>query len=200
MNLPHQLSDYLPATALVAIAIFIAREVLEASRRRNTEKRKIQAMKIVLARECELNLWTIRRFQMIFDHAPGLHQKNSKKSVRVEERPYGYLARMRDDDYETSVPVPDVHRDTISKLLMDTASLQEKLFKHVESAHDALSDLEHVRDSLVHIHETERDAGIDDMMSGLADYAKRELKDVEDALKDLYRYCTGQELKNPRLR
>lgn len=200
VNLPFNVSDLLPVTALVAIAVFIAREVLEWRRRSKAEARKIQAVKMILARECELNFSTIRRLQYIFSHASVIDEENSRRKLLIEERPDGHLARMFDeDDLEATVPVPEVHRETVAKMLIETAGLERNLFLNVEAAHDALSETEHVRSSLIHIHETEKETG-NEMVSGLADYATGELKNAEEALKKLYRFCTGEELTKARLR
>jgi hypothetical protein len=51
------LAALLPSTVIVAVALFVLKEAIEAVRRWRAQRRQIKAFKILLARECELNQW-----------------------------------------------------------------------------------------------------------------------------------------------
>jgi hypothetical protein len=51
------LPSILPVTVVAAITLFVLKEVLEFIKRWRADRRKGQAYRKVLARECELNLW-----------------------------------------------------------------------------------------------------------------------------------------------
>jgi hypothetical protein len=53
--------DWLSASVLTAIVIFILRELSEITRRKTSTGRQIEAYKIVLKRQCELNAWAVTR-------------------------------------------------------------------------------------------------------------------------------------------
>jgi len=88
----------------------------------------------------------------------------------------------------------------MSKHLFDIAALDRKLFAVFEPAYDSLATLEHVRESLVHIHESEDETNNPDLLRSLADYALGELAKTEAALGALYLHCTGKSLETHRLR
>lgn len=197
------LLPYLPATVVAAVLLFIAKEVIEAVRRYRADARKVQALKALLARECELNLWPIKSLRDIFKNVPKLDDENPEILVTIEQRPSGRaIARIRsyDGGSGSTRTVPDVHRDLMSKHIFEVAALDRKLFEVFEPAYDSLATLEHVRESLVHIHESEEEADNPDLLRGLADYGLGELKKVEAALGALYLHCTGKNLETHRLR
>lgn len=88
----------------------------------------------------------------------------------------------------------------MSKFLLEIATLDKKFFAALEPAYDSLAELEHVRQSLIGIHDSEQESGIDGLFRSFAVYALDELRDTEAALQSLYIFCTGNILKKHRLR
>ncbi len=193
----------LPITVVVAILLFIAKEVVEVVRRHSSDSRKLQAMKLLLARECERNLWAIKSLRGILINVPEPNEKSPQSFVTIEPRINGKsIAKITSHDGGSSGSrqVPDVHKELMAKYLFDVATLDSKLFAVFEPAFDSLAELEHIRESLVHIHETEKEADNPDLFRGFAVYALSEIDRVEQRLGLLYQHCTGKNLEMHRLR
>ncbi|WP_158080984.1 hypothetical protein [Pelomonas sp. KK5] len=193
----------LPATAVVAVLLFIARETLEYFRRRGADKRKVSALTHLLARECELNYWAIKALRYIAIQIPTDENPGEGMQVTIERKPSGRsYARIvsADGGTESHHPVPRVHRELMSKFLLDVATIDRELFVVMEPAYDALSHLEHVRESFVNAPEASDFIGQDGYLEGLAGFALDELLKAEDKIGRLYRHCTGNELTKHRVR
>lgn len=192
-----------PITALVAVLVFIFKEIFEYVRRRSGDRRKMRALTALLARECELNYWTVKALRTIFSEVHTTENPNPQTKVTVERtrsgRPYANIV-FDESRTETHAPIPVVHRELMSKFLLDVAMLDRKLFEAMEPAYDSLATVEHVRESLVNVQDAPQYIGEEGFLEGLAGYALNELRDAEAALGVLYQHCTGSELKKHRLR
>jgi hypothetical protein len=197
------LLSLLPATVVAAIAIFVVKETAEGLRRRSADRRKIHALKALIARECELNYWPVKVIRDILMNVPGPDEENPEVEVRIERRINGRpVARIRalDGGSESTRGIPEVHRELMSKFLLDIATLNGEFFAALEPAYDSLAELEHVRQSLISIHDNEQESGIDGLFGAFAVYALEELRSTEAELQFLYRFCTGNALEKHRLR
>lgn len=193
----------LPITAVVAIVVFISKEALEYFRRSGADKRKIAALTALLARECELNYWTIKSLRRIVTEIPTEESPGPQFRFSIEHKPSGrpYAKVVSSDGkLESHLGIPKVHRELMSKFLLDIATLDRKLFEVMEPAYDALAELEHVRETLVNIDDGAGLIPRDDFLAGFAGYAIVELKDAENAVGALYKYCTNRPLTQHRLR
>ncbi len=198
-----QFSELLPITAIVALVIFAAKETLEYVRRWRGDQRRLVALKTLLARECELNLWSVKSLRRIASEINTSERPNPGVVVTIQKTPGGRpYARVLTDDKQVGAhyPIPLVHRDLMSKLLLDVATLDKPLFQVMEPAYDALAELDHVRESTLAAPNAPEELGQDSYLEGLAGYALDQIKEAEDALGALYRHCTGNELTNHRLR
>lgn len=197
------LGSLLPATAVVAILVFIARETLELVRRRGADARKSAALTHLLSRECELNFWVIKSLRHIVQQIPSEENPEASGSITIERTPSGRTyARIvsADGGSESHLNVPKVHRELMSKFLLEIATIDKDLFAVMEPAYDSLADLEHVRESLVNAREAPDYIGQDGYLEGFAGFALDELLHAERNLSALYRHCTGKELTKHRLR
>jgi hypothetical protein len=196
------LYQLLPATALVAILIFFGREFLEGRRRRAADDRKIKALKTVLARECQLNYSAITRLQDALSSmlesgvaadAAGLSVSKSAAS--------GYVYMITDHNGSSLGGVlVGIQRDTFLKYLVEIAGLDEDLYSKCEIALDALSEADHVYQSLVHGPEKHFPSTLENYYEGLIDYGLRELTYSISGLQALYLVCTGSVLQQGKLR
>lgn len=193
----------LPLTAVVAIVLFVSKELLESFRRLQADRRKIKALKDLLARECELNLWVVKSLRRIFSEIHTGENENPQVKIEIHHKPSGrpFVKVFSDDGgLETHMGVPKPHRELMSKFLLDVATLDRELFLLMEPAYEALAHLEHIRESLVHAEEDSELIGQDNYLEGLARYALEELNNAEASLAALYKHCTGNELTKHRLR
>ena len=196
-------ASLLPAAAVVAIAVFLVKEALEFFRRRDANVRKLRALTALLARECELNYWTIRSLRRIIQEIPSNDDPSTQRQVEIKRRssgkPYAQIVS-HDGEFETHMNIPSVHRDLMSKFLLDIATLDKNLFAVMEPAYDALAEVDHVRESLVNIEDGTAFLSQQDWLAGFSGYALDELQEAEVLLGKLYDYCTGQPLTKFRLR
>lgn len=197
------LASLLPITAVVAVLVFLARESLEFFRRRGSDARKSKALTHLLSRECELNYWAIKSIRHIVQQIPCEENPEASGTITVERTPSGRTyARIVSTDAgtESHHNIPKVHRELMSKFLLEIATVDKDLFAVMEPAYDALAELEHVRESLVNAPEAPDYIGQDGYLEGFAGFALDELRDAEQKLSALYRHCTGEELTKHRLR
>jgi hypothetical protein len=195
-------SSWLPATALVAIVIFIAKEVLEVSRRSASERRRKEALRALLARECELNHWTIRTLQRIAGGLKDLAEPGTPEAFRVEFAKSGRIYACLNNKETGSgfkIAIPTVHRSHLHGSLLDIATLDKTLFMLAEPALSAVAEIEHVREGLMY-HGSTEDEEDRENADGFAEYAVGELDEAYVTIAALYAECTGKELSSVRLR
>ena len=192
-----------PVTVLAAVVLFLLKEAVEYVRRTRADSRKIHALKALLARECELNFWTIKSLRSILINVPKPDDGNPQIVVRVEKREGGVpVVRITSTDggVDSIRHIPRAHRELMSKYLLDVATLDKDLFAALEPAYDSVAELEHVRESLIRIEESAGEIDLDQFLGAFSEYAIDELKDAEEALARLYKHCTGKPLEKHRLR
>jgi len=190
---------------LAAVCIFAAREILEFFRRRGAQKRKLDALKAAMARECELNNYTtsvlmreMTAMKANFELEDGdIH----KSEYRIVFRRDGsaILEELMGGEWGGSHPIPKVHALIINAKIVEVAELSPRLYIKAEAALTSLAELEHVRTSLIS-YVMKEDDNIPHLLEAFPDYALDEIEDAESALKELYLACTGRPLADRRLR
>lgn len=144
-------SSLLPITALVAVVIFIAKEVIEAVRRWQGNARRKTAFRKLLARECELNHWAIRALRSICSDLVELPNAHLHAVFTIEYPKSGRVYACIDSEAKGQFgksAVPVIHNAQLEKNLLDIATIDEGLLKVAEPALSAVAELEHVRESL----------------------------------------------------
>ena len=196
------LLSVVPLTVFAAVVIFFLKELFEFLRRCRGEARKKEALRILLSRECELNNWAIKSMReiinsMVFELA---EDKLTVFEV-IDSRVAGFLFRVKDQSgkLKQGSTIPVVHREVMSKNLLEIAVLDKKLFEALQPAFDAIATLEHVRQSLVYYlaPDDEHDVMHRD---GFLEYGLTELEKIFVPLNNLYKKCTSNELSLHRLR
>lgn len=199
-------SSILPVTTIIALIIFFTKETLEFLRRRVADQRRRRAIARFFARECELNLWTIRSLREILTEVSTEENPRPASSVSIHAsgngRPYAEVEKVYEDGTRSNghYPIPSVHRDMMAKYVFDTALLDKKLFESSETALDALAELDHIRESLLRALHPPEFMTHNDYLEAFSGYALDELLDVEKSLSELYLICTDKKLENHRLR
>lgn len=191
----------LPATVVVAITLFIVREVLEARRRRRSEARRLEAIRRLLAREVELNKWTERK---LLDALSAVTEFSHDDSTTLEVRRLStggdrFYRRPTDAPDGASFPLPAVYDAELRKHLLEIATLDKNFLEIAEAAVDAVAEMRHVRDSLVSYLSGDEET-FPEFLDGFASYGKEELKAGSGALTELYLACTGKDEIPIRLR
>ncbi|EPB8478530.1 hypothetical protein ACRTIQ_004408 [Escherichia coli] len=195
------LPSLLPVTVVVAIALFVLKEVLEFIKRWRADRRKAHAFRTLLARECEVNHWAHWMLQETLREVHDDHEKGVKAQYVARELPGGdALWRRTDPDGGYSGGgLPDARTDLMSKLMVEVATLDKKLFTPLEAAYDSLINMRHIRASLLRFVTSEEE---EDQMhfEGFPEYGLSELDGVKEDLDKLYRECTGRSLDRRDMR
>jgi hypothetical protein len=200
-NLPS-MSDVLPATALIAILLFVVREGLEGRRRKGADARKVQALKKVLARECQLNYSAVDRLRETLMEMQAFGVTEDATRLSIENNPSGGYIYMISDaagPCHGGVLV-GIQKDSLLKYLVDIAALDESFYWKCESALDGLAEADHVFQSLVHGPKKHFPSTAENYYDGLTEYGLRETNDSIAALQELYLACTGSVLQQGKLR
>jgi hypothetical protein len=154
------LLSIIPATVVAAVLLFILKELVEGIRRYRGECRKKTALRALLARECELNNWTIKSIKHILETIKDessadaknefsfIFPKSGKVLFRVK-RPYS--------EFKSGSSLAETHREIMSKNLLEVAMLDKELYAALQPAYDAVAELTHVRENLIYFVDPEDD-------------------------------------------
>ena len=192
----NSLSPLLPITALVAIGLFLAKEVMELVRRRRADARKLGAIRRILSRDLELNQWVLEALRNAVGALERIEAEHGRKG-RIYESPgkrIRYEHWVEGDKHRSDGGLPSVYATNFDRYLLDVATLDRKMLSYVEIASTALANLDHVRSGVVE--------HIDDQTwrGSFVLYARGELDKAEIDLQRLYQYCTGAQKVPVRLR
>jgi hypothetical protein len=187
-------STYSTLAIIVAVLIFILRESLEARRRRVERAGKLSAIKTLLARNCELNNWTIKSLRAVLEQIQEDFGQADPPDYAIDMRRSGatYLSVGDASGSCSSRPLPEVRRQAFEDQLLNVAELDAGLLAKLEPAVTMLAELEHVRESLVSylLREDESDAP---HFEGFVEFALVSLDDAFDSLQALYVACGNHE-------
>lgn len=192
--------DLIPLTVVAAGIIFLLKEILEAARRFAASRRKMHALRALLAAECERNRWTINWLRRQAPDIRDALREGLPISVKTTATGVQRLA------FDTpggggSSPIPDAHAAVLDKYLFEAASLDVRLFARMEAALACTAELKHLRRGLF-------ENVIDDQkwLEGWTEYAEEELETIENEMQRYTSYvpasrlCTGKPLTTSRLR
>ncbi|MEM5474407.1 hypothetical protein WNZ14_21980 [Hoeflea sp. AS60] len=192
-------SPYVPVTVIGAIILFIIREVLEFRRRRGADQRKLQAIRHFIARDLELCQSAIRSYRGVLEAFKRVEMEPGRQ-IRIFVEPSGRLhyEHWCEDEDETPFRSGGMFAPVVNtfaaRFMLDIATLDSELYKQVESTTDELSELKHIKGSLM--EQAERPIHRD----GFIEYAAIELNDIEKSIRSLYKICTGLDEIKPRIR
>lgn len=192
------MSDFFSATVIVAIAIFVLREIRDAMRRGKADGRRKLAIKTLLAAELERNNYAIRTLREVVKKVDeGVatdatidisREGNGRPRIKVAI-PAGWI----------SWEIPRLHSEVLTKNIMDLALLDKFMFELALEAVDQIAELENLRGSLVE-QVTRHSEGQLSHLGSFSAYANHTLDGAHDRLERLYIMCTGRKLEALRVR
>jgi len=203
--------NWIPATACVAIFLFVLREVLEHNRKKAVKEREISALKLILARECELNWYvcgSIEDICKVFEP----YESNKQtcpyifKIVDLPTTQTRYEITSKDKFEAEEVTgaeggvVPEVHTESISKHLFDIAKADREFYDKAQKVYDSVFELNHLKNSILDMPSIKKIFGNTEMMVGFSGYALGSIAEIKINLKALHLFCTGKEEIVARLR
>lgn len=187
--------NVIPIAVVVAICIFLVKEVLEAIRRARLNGRKLHAIKRFVAAECERNGYAIEKMIGQVRAVDEAHEGGWPIEIERKESGLTRLTiRPAGEGFSSSV-VSTIHMDAAQKYLFEVASLDAAVFAAMEKVLDTLVEAKHVRDSLIEYVANDRQH-----LGGFAEYAIGELDDALEAVRDLYFKCANEPLAKGRVR
>ncbi len=83
--------------------------------------------------------------------------------------------------------------------MLDVAILDRSLFTLLEAAYDSALEMRHLRESLINFIETDQEH-VKKYFETFPEYALSNLPEILTSLDNLYKECTGDDLKFIRLR
>jgi hypothetical protein len=179
-------SGLLPVTALAAIALFFLREFLEWRRRASTSALRLEALKKLLATECQQNQWALNWIKQAAGDIPAA--LGTANTVKIENSASGQdllVFEAPDNSFE-SKPLPLVYDAFLRSHLFEAAALNRDMFEKMTSSVGAVEEIRHLlRGLFEHVQ--------DDQMhlKSWCEYANRQVDDIAKELGELYYICKG---------
>ena len=187
--------DVIPIAVVVAVAIFIARECLDAVRRYRARARKLHAIRCLVAAECERNNFALSRLSSQVGRTEAARGIGEEIKIEPYRNGIPRLSFERHGELSTSSPLFPIQTTQLERFLFDAAELDAGLFELMEKALDALIAVKHVRDSLIDYVSNDPAR-----LEGFSEYATKELDKALDPLRDVYFKCSGEPLTEARVR
>ncbi|CZX82065.1 TPA: hypothetical protein ACOEGY_002201 [Enterobacter bugandensis] len=195
----------IPLSALVAICLFIIRELLDCYRKSQSKKNEIRALKKIFARECQL-AWsvcvTIKELCEQFAPYEARPMNECPLNFSITRTTAGKTryAVKENDNLSSGGVLNKPSVETFKKHLYDILKLDSSFYKEANSAFSAVIELQHFYESLVDNDDTAQLLGLNSVMYGFSGYAIEEIVWIERDIKGLYQYCTDEELTEGLLR
>ncbi|MGK7871553.1 hypothetical protein [Falsiroseomonas sp. E2-1-a20] len=187
------LPPWLPLTLASGLTLFLLKEAWEFVRRWRADSRKRLAITTLLAQELG---------QLYFVHRSLVGIVNELCQQYPDKPPVFSLYRDANGKPCYRVvwggtntderAIRSIHRGAGDKLLMDAAMLDRKLFAKMLTAYTRVTELEHLRETLIDI----LDEG--SMVDTFAGYMGERLVVILQGMDDLYRYCTGKPIASAK--
>ena len=189
--------NVIPIAVVTAVGVFIARELLEAFRRFKTNSRKLDAIRRLVAAECERNYFAINRMIEQVNSIADALKKDFQILIEETTRGVPRLAFLEDgEELTSSSPISLVQTGVVEKYLFEAAALNKPLFELMEKVLDNLADAKHVRDGIIEYVSNDTIH-----LEAFAEhYAPGELSEALESVQALYFNCTLEPLVQGRVR
>jgi hypothetical protein len=189
--------DLLSIGAIVAITLFIIKEGLETYRKSASKKRKIKALKTILAEEIKLNYWVWKQIDSIVKTVKEMPPKTLYQiisSTSGTER-FEYV---RPDGGGGGIFFPEIKHEVFTQLITEVAELDEGFYSRSIEYGKGVAELQHLRHGVFDfIHETHKG---EHYVEGFSEYALDELPDIKNKFQVLFTECTGETELQHRMR
>jgi hypothetical protein len=189
--------DTLSISAIVAIALFLIKEILELFRKNQARKRKIRALRVIIAEEMKINHWTWLKVKDLVETVKEM-PKATHYQITTSTSGTERFEWKRPDGGGGGQSFPSVKDDVLTKLIIEIAELDENFYNSAIGYSKGLAELKHLREGAYDfIHETQQG---EHYAEGFCDYASGELPKIKRSFKKLYKECTGKNELQHRMR
>lgn len=201
MSWYQSLDPIAPLTVIVAISIFVLKELIESLRRYKARARKADLIRSLIIEELELNKWTITSLKRILEEIKSSIDGDPGSQFLLKRDASGgiHFRRIRSDGGVGGSAIPDVNRKNFDRFIIDLAEVDKNLFDKVRMGYAQIGDLAHIRNSLVaYLSEEESDKQF--LLRGFPSYGLETLASIESKMATLYVFCSGKPFETARLR
>lgn len=189
----------LPPTVIVAVVIFFIKEAIELIRKFRARRRKIKAYKKILAEELERNYWTwksLRSSIVGLQRYRARHPGFSHQVVVAASGAQRLETRDEEGTLSSGSNLPSSSRSSFERILVGLAEEDENLYSLASDAYDEITEIAHVRASLMNEITEEDSSHLDTFL----EYAVETLDSAINPIRSLYSKCTGKNLEQYKLR
>lgn len=196
--------NLLPATVVVAILLFILRELFDLFKKRSDRNRNIEAIKLLIADEIEINHWSLVSLFRILTSLKEDFEENDKAVhyLHIARNGSEHFRSKEDpaEDYSSGHAIPKFHTSMYERLLPDIASLDKELFLSIHSTYEEIIELTHYRDTMIDYLAGEELAPSSDLTRAfLSDFAD-EKDNYYQHLNKTYKLLKNKDLTEWKLR
>ena len=190
-----------PITALIAIILFIVREILDLIKSRRKSFRSRKALKMLLAYELELNYWSLKSLFNLMKKLAEYESINDVEllinkgietnyTVKIEEKRTGEW---------TGQAVPPFYFDRFEKLLLPVGELGENTYEKIQEAYSCLNELNDYRILVLNLFGSNEWLEFPEMTFDYLSGKSTEFEKYYKQLNMAYKSLTGKELTKHRL-
>lgn len=191
---------FLPIAAVVAICLFLAKEIAEFVRRRGERKRKKAAIKEVLRHEVAYNYRVLLNLFSALDDTTRDEIEPEGSDVIVVQHG-GRLRYHRLDPngaIVSGLPLLSVCTTEFNKILPTVAELDKNLYAEIRLGYQFIYEIEHLWTSFVD-YLTGDPAEREQWFDGFRHYAEECKDGITEGVEQLYKVLTGEDLPNRRI-
>lgn len=194
------INQFFPITVIVAILLFVTREIIDSIKRYRMNLREIIATKQLFSAELERNYWTYKQLFRTIKNVKEMKEHLSKPEfyfIYTHDGRVLYRCDHNGEFFHSHVLV-DVHEKIYDRVLIEVAKLDNKLFESMQKAYISIRKLSDFRNSLISYIEQEikeDEAFFDDWI----EYALKHENEIYSDMNALYKLCSNSDLKEHRL-
>jgi len=190
----------IPVAAIVAIILFALKELFESKRRNNERKRKLSAIRSLLATEVKNNWSALQYLESALNTISERPAEDNEEDIITIRRDGRAFYNRQDPNAPFAVsggPLPSTITAEYNRHLPSLAELDKVTFEEIVSGYRSILELEHVRTSLIDFL-TEDKKEWEMLKESFCTYAKEELKDVSIGIRELNMKLTGNDFAKKR--
>ena len=192
-------SSAIPITVYVAIALFFVKELLDFIKKVKAKRRELSAIKVIVSRECKPNLKCLESIEIILNNIK--YSQDAELTIQIQKQDnsaylFDYTVEYGSGSISSAMELPPVKKHYIDKFFSDSSLLDPVLFKKITRVIDNLAILEDFSIRLIEVITKKDDKNISfkARVNGFERLYTEKSIEIEEALNDLYFYCTGKEL------
>ncbi len=195
------LESAIPITALIAISLFIVREILDLIKSKRKSARSKRALKMLLSYELELNFWSLKHF---FNLIKNLSEYEALNEITLEikkgiETNYTVKITEKRTDAFSGQAVPPFHFDRFEKLILSIGELGNASYEKLQKAYSCLNELDDYRIQALNLFGNTEWMDNPDLTFSFLSRKSREYEQYYQSLNSAYKALTGNELSKHRL-